>query len=121
MSSCANRMEKISLIITILFLLCGCRNYRSFACQSFNGDDSLRIEFETVNDDIVSVHVSQLKVLPSDLLYNQKFMEDFNRQLNEEYHLEENKLIREYDLPVEGKYSITSTIRQLESERYHCE
>ena len=113
--------KKRKLLIFILLFLCGCSRQRQIACSRFYKDDSLILEIEAVNDDIVSMRTVELFVLPEDLLADEKRFSDLEKQFDESCHMEGNRLIRTYELPLERKYSLALTLEELKKEKSYCE
>ena len=113
--------RKKKTVIVLLFILCGCSRQRSAACTYYNGDDSLTLDLIAVNDDIRMIKVSEVFVLPPELLANGKFFSDLCKQFDPSCHVEDDKLVRRYSLAVERRYSLNATITSLEEKRFHCE
>ena len=112
-------MEKRCLIL-ICLCLCGC-NKKSAACVRYSGENEVGITLNGLNDKITSIEVNEVFVLPYELLLNEEEFKRFSRQLDVSYHFEENRLIRNYAIAVDGDYSFVKTIKALEKEKYHCE
>ncbi len=102
-------------------MLCGCQRERIVSCSRFDGDDSLTLQIEAVNDDVVSIEVIELYQLPGGPLADATFSDDFARQLDDTCHLEEDRLIRRYEVFPDGTYSLQKTIEELRAGRFHCE
>ena len=112
-------MEKYTIILLCLFLF-GCTR-RSASCVRFNGNDEINIRISALNDDIESIEVCEVFELPYDLISNNEEFERFKKQLDASYHLEENRLIRNYSIVLDDRYSFMNTIKRLEKEHYSCE
>ena len=93
-------------------MLCGCQRERTVSCSRFDGDDSLTLQIEAVNE---------LYQLPGGPLADATFSDDFARQLDDTCHLEEDRLIRRYEVFPDGTYSLQKTIEELSAGRFHCE
>ena len=112
-------MEK-GLLILLLFFLCGCHE-KTVACTRFNNDDQVEITIQAINDDIRTIEVSETFVLPYEALADEEIFKVLEKQLDKSCYLEDNRLIRRYGLPVDGKYSLSKTIEYLRQEKYFCE
>jgi len=108
------------LLILLLFILCGCRE-RSAACTRFNNDDRVEINIKALNDDIRTIEVVETFVLPYEVLADERSYQELLKQMDKSCYFEDNKLIRRYGLPVDGKYSLSKTIEYLRQEKYYCE
>ena len=112
-------MEKITLVLLCLFLW-GC-NHKSASCVKYNGKDEISLEIKALNDDIESIEVSEIFLLPYELLSNNEEFLRFKKQLDASYHLEENRLIRRYSIVLDDRYSFMNTLEKLRKEHYNCE
>ena len=112
-------MEKRTLILLCLFL-CGC-NHKSASCVRFNGNDEISLQIKALNDDIQSIEVSEVFLLPYELLSDNEELQRFTKQLDASYHFEENRLIRRHSIVLDDRYSFMNTLEKLRKERYHCE
>ena len=93
---------KKKLIISLLVLLCGCSNAKTVSCSCYDGKDSLTLKIDAVNDDIRMIEVIEVFELPQDLLADEVRFRQFEGQLDKSYHLEENRLVRNYSLSLNG-------------------
>lgn len=113
--------EKRNYLIVLLLLLCGCSRQRHIACSRFDGDDSLTLDITAVNDEIRMIEVTELFELPKELLANERFFNDLQKQFDESCHMEENRLVRKYGIVMDQTYSLAETIEKLKQEKYSCE
>ena len=112
-------MEKIITVLLCL-LLCSC-NYKSAACYKYDGNNEIEVYIEAVNDDIESIRITEVFELPYDLLANEKEFVNFTAKLDQSYHFEDNRLIRQYGAVLDKTYSFNKTIDRLKKEKYSCE
>ena len=115
------QMEKKITFLILFFFLCGCQRQRTMACSCFNGDDRLTVNISANNDDITLIDVNEVFVLPQDLLADEDRFLMLQKQLDNSCHIEGDKLIRNYSLILDGRYSFSMTKSYLEGMRYHCE
>lgn len=112
-------MNRLKWII-ILFVLCGCQRQRSIACEKQAGDILTYIDIEAINDDITLIKVKEIFIIEYDLLVNDKIKTFLDKQIDESYYYLDNKLIREYTLFLDNKYSLNKTLEELKKEKYLC-
>lgn len=113
-------MEKRLIIILLFVLLSGCSNEKTVACSRYDGADYLQLNIKADNDDITSIEVEEVFVLPAELLANQRYYEDLRKQLDSSCSLESDRLIRQYYLPLSTTYSLAKTTEALERDHYAC-
>ena len=105
----------------MILILSGCQRQRTLACSRFNGDDQLTVNITANNDDITMIDVIEVFVLPQDLLADEERFLVLQEQLDNSCHIEGDKLVRNYSLILDGRYSLSMTKSYLEGMRYHCE
>ena len=114
-------MEKKTKILILLFLLSGCVKDNSASCSRYDQEDSLTLNLYARNDTITMIEVVESFLLPAKAVANEKYFADLKKQFDSSCHLEENRLIRNYGLAIDGSYSLQKTIEELERQRFHCE
>ncbi|MBR4461738.1 MAG: hypothetical protein IKS51_04080 [Erysipelotrichaceae bacterium] len=110
-------MEKI---IIILLLLSACEKHRTMACEHWEKQKQIYLDIEADYDQIDSILVNEVFVIPYHLLANENSMEDLRNQLDDTYHFEENKLIHSYYYEFDGVYSLSATVDYLRDKNYVC-
>lgn len=104
----------------MLLLLSACEKRRTMACERWESDRQIYLDIEAEYDEIRSVTVSEVFVIPYPLLMDERCMEDLRRQLDDTYHFEENRLVRRYSYDFDGIYSLAATAGYLEDRNYVC-
>lgn len=113
-------MEKRLILLIILFLT-ACQNKKTVACSLGLEDKNINIDISAINDDISSIKVRSSFIIPTPILTDKDKYEFIQKQLDNTFHFEDNKLIREYDIEIDDVYSLDKTIKYLNSKRYYCE
>lgn len=115
-------MEKTKgLVLVLLVLLSGCQNNKRIACNLIQENKSIDLDIRAINDDISSIDVRTSFIVPNETLFDDKKLEFLKSQLDNSYHFEDNKLIREYSILIDNKYSLDKTLEDLRKKRYYCE
>ena len=104
-----------------MILLCACSRQRNVACSRYDRDNSLTLNIYAENDRIRMIEAVEIYLVPEQLLADEVFSADLFRQFDASCHMEENRLIRRYGLALNGEYSLSATIEELERQRYRCE
>ncbi len=110
-------MEKI---IIVLLLLSSCEKHRTMACERRDREKQVYLDIEADYDEIRSVLVNEVFVIPYSLTADRRCMEDLKKQLDATYHFEENRLIHRYYYEFEGVYSLSATADYLRNLNYIC-
>lgn len=113
-------MEK-KLVLIVLLLLTGCQNKKIIACSFGLDDKNISIDISAINDEISSMKVRSSFEIPNSVLNDSDKYEFLKSQLNDSFHLEDNKLVREYEVAIDDVYSLDKTIERLNGKRYYCE
>lgn len=108
-------------IVLLFLLLCGCENKRTYACVKDIESNQIYLDIETINDTIISLNVTESFALPFNLLHHENRLNDFKKQLGEDYIIENNKLIHNYLIIPDDRYSISKTLVYLKKEKFICE
>jgi len=112
--------KKIILIFSLLFLS-SCGKQKVVTCLLQKDNKSLSLDIKSINDDIYLISERIVFELPNNLLANEAFYTDLNKQLDDSYHFEDNKLVSESELVIDDKYSLNKTLDSLRKEGYYCE
>lgn len=113
-------MEKKKLIV-LLLLLTGCTNYKQAACSLNLQDKQINIDIKAINDDISSIEVRTVFEIPYSVVNNKERFGFLCKQIDEEYHFEDNLLVKEYEVNLDKNYSYALTLEYLKNKRYFCE
>lgn len=108
-------------IVLLTFLLCACESKRSYACVKEIDNNQIYLDIEAINDEIVCLEVSEYFKLPYELLLNENRLNDFKKQLDYTYSIEESMLTHKYQIVPEERYSVSKTLKYLKTERFICE
>lgn len=111
-------MFKKRCLILILVLISGCDSSRTYIATRYEKNNEIRLTITSNFDNIKTIEVRRKFKLPYELLLNDEYLSNFNSQLDNTYHYEDNFLIQEYCVPVNGKYSVSSTIAYLKEQKY---
>lgn len=112
-------LRKVLLISVIL--LCSCQKQISAACNKYNNDNQINLRITAENDDIIKIQAEEVFTLPYDVLMNEEWLKYLKQQLDNKYYLENNLLIKRYNIIPEQVYSFQETIKLLKKEKYNCE
>ena len=113
-------MEKLKLVL-LVFILYGCSNHHSVACEKDNGNIKTYIEIQAINDDITLINIKEVFVIDYDLLMNKEIKSFLDGQIDSSYYYHDNKLIKEYSIIMDDRYSFSKTLEQFKKEKYICE
>ena len=100
--------------------MCGCNNNKSVACLKESGNIETYIDIQSINDDITLINIKEIFIIDYDLLMNKDIKTFLDSQIDESYYFLDNKLIREYNLIIDNKYSLNKTLEHLKKEKYLC-
>ena len=114
-------MEKKTTLLIPLILLCACTRNQSVACSRYDRENTLTLNIHAENDRIRMIEAVEIYLVPENLLADEVFSAGLFRQFDSSCHMEENRLIRRYGLALDGDYSLSATIEELEKQRYRCE
>lgn len=110
------------IVLVLFILLVGCENKsRNIACILFGKDSEIYINIHAKYDDIESVEVKECFDIPSVVMADEKKFAFLNSQLDNTYHFEGNKLIKDYCIALDDTYSLEKTIEGLRTRRFYCE
>lgn len=112
-------MKKLLLII--ILLLCACEKEKNCSCVKIDGDKQIYLDISSIYDDIVSVSIREAFVLPYSLLLDEYSSSYLKEQLDDTYHIENNMLIREYEVIPDDRCSLQLTLSELKKELFICE
>ena len=112
-------MKKYLLLLFIL--LCSCDSQKSFACVKYSDDNQIYLDINANNDDIDTIKVKEVFILPYEVLNKQINKNYLNIQLDNSYYSIDNKIIKEYDLSLDKIYSLNKTLQYLKKEHFICE
>ena len=112
-------MKKLIWII-LFFIICGCTNKKSVACQRYADNIETYIDIQSINDDITLINVKEVFIIDYDLLMDNDIKTFLDTQIDESYYFIDNKLIKEYNLIIDNKYSLSKTLEYLKKEKYLC-
>ena len=107
-------------MILLLLLLCGCEKHRTIACERLESDKQIYLDIEANYDEITSIRVNEVFMIPYGIMANEESMNELRRQLDDSYHFEENKLIRSYQLFLDEICSLSETEAYLRDLNYVC-
>ena len=113
-------MKKI-LLCLFLAILCGCSKEKIVACSRFINDHQILLNIASDYDDIRQIDVMETLTLPYDLLISEEKMDFLYQQLDDSFHVEENMLVKQYQIIPEETYSLRKTLENLRERRYFCE
>lgn len=108
-------------ILIILFILSGCTNYKSAYCSIEENNTQILIDITSINDSITSIHIKESFELPYSYILDEDKMKDLNNQIKDDYSIEGNRIVFEYDEELDANYSFNSTIDSLIKEHFYCE
>ena len=114
-------MVKKILIILSLVLLTACKNNKQVACILNKEDKEISLDIKAINDDITSISVRASFLIPNCVINNEEYYAFLCKQLNKEFHFEDNLLVKEYEIVLDKNYSFNKTIEYLKNKRYFCE
>ena len=115
-------MEKIKIILILLIIfLTSCSKHKSVSCNLYNDNYEVNININSIYDDIESIHISEIFILPYNISSNEEKVNDLIKQLDFKYQLFNNRLIKEYDVLLNEKYSLDMTLIDLKQRRFICE
>ena len=108
------------MIILLLLTLSSCEKHKTIACEHLESDRQIYLNIEADYDEIRSVSVNEVFVIPYSIIADQNSMNDLRKQLDESYHFEDNRLIRSYQPFLDDIYSLSETIAYLKDLNYVC-
>lgn len=109
------------ILVILLLLLTGCGRHHSVACELRDQEKEIHINIEATNDDINKIHIEEALYIPYKYLLNSDSLEQIDKQIDREYKLIDNKLVFDYDVLIDEKYSYNETIKKLDKEYFYCE
>lgn len=112
---------KLFLYCLLLLLLFGCTEEKVTACSRFFNEHEVLLNITSHFDTIQTIDVTQILVLPYELLASEEKMKSLYEQIDDSCHIEENMLIKEYRILPEETCSLRKTIENLRERRYYCE
>lgn len=113
-------MDK-KLVLLVLLILCGCSNNKVAACSYSKENSEVFIDIKAINDNIDSIKVRTYYEIPNSVICDEEKYSFLLSQLDDRYHFEDNKLVKEEELPIEDNYSFELTKDYLRSMRYYCD
>ena len=113
-------MDKKALIV-LLLLLTGCENKKEIACILSTENKEVSLDIKAINDEISSIHVRNSFVIPYSVINDEDNFSFLSSQLSDDYHFEDNHLIKEYEIELDSNYSLNKTLEYLKTKRYFCE
>ena len=108
------------MIIFLLLSLCSCEKHKTIACERLESDRQIYLDIEADYDDIRTVSVNEVFVIPYSIIANERSMIELRKQLDDSYHFEDNRLIRFYQPFLDDIYSLSETIAYLRDLNYVC-
>ena len=114
-------MEKKLVLLLLLIILSGCQNKKAVACSFGTEEKNISLDIKAINDDITSINVRSCFEIPYNVINDEEKFAFLNSQLDDSFHFEDNKLIREYEIELDDIYSLQKTIKYLNNKRYYCE
>ena len=105
-------------MIVFLCILSACQEHKSFCQKQIDNEEHLII-LESENDNIKEIEIFINYSLP---FTKEKYLKDFERLITKEndYKLQEDKLTYYQKHLVEGCYSLSETIKELQKQYYYC-
>ncbi|MBQ0035641.1 MAG: hypothetical protein KBT35_01850 [Firmicutes bacterium] len=109
------------ILVILLLLLSGCGRHRVVACELKDQEKEIHINIEATNDDIDKIHIEEALYIPYKYLLSKESLIEIEKQIDKDYKLIDNKLVFEYDVLIDEKYSFNETIKKLDKEYFYCE
>lgn len=113
--------KRLVVIILYLFILTGCKNNKEIACNFIQDNKSVDLQIKAINDEISSINIRTSFDIPNSVMFDENKYDFLVSQLDESYHFEDNKLIREYSVDLDKIYSLSKTLDNLRKQRFYCE
>ena len=113
-------MQKICTLILII-LLSSCDNHKSIACNNYNGNDQITITLNAYNDNISEVFIDEKYELCNLRINDENAFINYLNEIDKNYVYLDGYLYRNTTIIPDDIYSLSMTIKKLNSKRYHCE
>lgn len=113
--------KREALILGLLFVLTGCHNNLRIACDLDLQDKEVCLDIYAHNDDIEKIDVRESFEIPNYVLADKDKYDFIAKQLDEQSHFEDNKIVKEYSVLLDKTYSLSETLKNLKSRRFYCE
>ena len=113
-------MQKICTLILII-LLSSCDNHKSIACSNYNGNDQITITLNAYNDNISEVFIDEKYELSNLRINDENAFINYLNEIDKNYVYLDGYLYRNTTIIPDDIYSLSMTIKKLNSKRYHCE
>ena len=84
------------------------------------GDSSVEVMISAKYDNILSLHVKEFLKLPYSYTLDELITEQIIEQIGDDGYLEDNSIIKEYDIMPDKNYSLSKTKENLMENLYVC-